>query len=204
MIAQVVDGEGVQQPADARLLDVDDARGVHFQRLACVARRFDAFIKANRRAELGLEDMMIPQIILGKRLFNQEQVEIIQRFERIGGFKRVGAVGVNLQCDFGKGAAHCSDELHVVAGLDFEFDAAVALLNKVFNPREEGIGAFLQANRNADRHGLRSAAQHGLERSASALAQQIPERHFQTGLCHLVAAHRRDAPLEVRGGILIL
>ena len=82
-----MDFEALAQPADASWLDVDDAAGLHLDSVTGMARRDHAFVQANRGFELRLQLAMVPDVIFEERLFDQQQVEIVQRFERLGGFE---------------------------------------------------------------------------------------------------------------------
>jgi hypothetical protein len=65
-------------------------------------------------------------------------------------FEPVGGVGVEHDEDLGEGGAHRRGQLDVVAGLDFELDAAVAL-PQVAGDDVDGLGdAGLDADADAD------------------------------------------------------
>ena len=91
-----MDRHRLAQPADAPGLDVDHPARGHLQRLPRVSRREDALIQADGRAEFGLQQAVIPQIVLIERLFDQQQAQIVQRAQGGGGFQRVGRVRIDL------------------------------------------------------------------------------------------------------------
>jgi hypothetical protein len=74
-----MDFDPLAQAADAPRLDVDNAAGLHLDGVAGVARRDHAFVQADRGAKLRLELAVVPDIVLEERLFDQQQVQIIQR-----------------------------------------------------------------------------------------------------------------------------
>ena len=58
-------------------------------------------------------------------------------------------------------------------------------------------GRFLQADRDAHIDSVALPSQHLAQRASFTFTQQIPERHFQTGFGHQVAAHERHALLQI-------
>ena len=62
--AQVMDGERLAQAAHPTSFNIDHPAGLHFQRLAGVARRKDAFVQADRGDELRLQEMVIPVLVV--------------------------------------------------------------------------------------------------------------------------------------------
>ena len=57
---------------------IDHPASAHLQRLPGMAFRQDALIQADRRGKLRLQAAVIPQVIFGERLLDQQQVQIIQ------------------------------------------------------------------------------------------------------------------------------
>ena len=90
---------------------------------ACRARE-DALVQADGRAELRLQPAVVPDVVFGQRLLDQQQVQVVERLQRGRGLQRVGRVGVHLQPDCREGAAHGLRIRHIAAGLDLDLDPA--------------------------------------------------------------------------------
>ncbi len=148
--AQVMDRHRLAQPADAPGLDVDHPARGHLQRLPRVPRREDALIQADRRAEFGLQQAVIPQIVLIERLFDQQQAQVVQRAQCGGGFQRVSRVRIDLQTDVREGAPHGLRITDVPAGFDLDLDAAVALRQVTLDDLHQRVRGGLQTDRNTD------------------------------------------------------
>src|SRR5262245_53617381 len=70
---------------------------------------------------------MSSDVVFRQRLPDEKQIELIELREPRGVGNRVGGVGVDLEEDLREAFANGADGLDVMAGLDLELDAAVAL-----------------------------------------------------------------------------
>ena len=70
---------------------------------------------------------MSSDVVFRQRLLDQKQVELVELRQPPGVGKGVGSVGVDLQEDLREAFANGADGFDVMAGLDLELDAAVAL-----------------------------------------------------------------------------
>ena len=69
---------------------------------APVVRRIDALVQADGRAQLRLQAAVLVNVVVSQRLFNHQQVELIERTQTLGIGQGVGAVGIEHQRDIGK------------------------------------------------------------------------------------------------------
>ena len=76
--AQVMDEDSLAQPAHPSGFDVYNLAGVHLESRAGMLQAEDAFIQADGCVKLFLKLVMIPEIILIQRLFDQQQFQTIQ------------------------------------------------------------------------------------------------------------------------------
>ena len=95
--AEVVHPLRLAQAAHAADLDVDHPAGTQVERLARVVGRVDALVEADRRLQGGLEPGVVDDVVVGQRLLDQEQVEVVERLERRQVIERVRRVGVDLE-----------------------------------------------------------------------------------------------------------
>ena len=196
-LAQIVDGESLAQSAQPPGLDVDDAAGVHFDGVARVPRRDDALVEAEGGLEFGLKFAVIPNVVFVEGLFDEKQVEGIERLERRAGLQGVGGVGVHLQEQVRKSGAHRERIARVTTRLDLDLDAPVALNHVIRHRVDKFFRGGLQSNRNAHIHFCPFAAKQFTQRFSGALAKQVPDGHFHARLGELVPADTVHAALEV-------
>jgi hypothetical protein len=78
LLAEVVDFEGFGEAADAAEFDVDDAAGVEADGLFGVVGGADALVEADGGLEGGLELDVVDDFVVGERLFEHHQVELVQ------------------------------------------------------------------------------------------------------------------------------
>ena len=88
--------------------------------------RADAFIKADRRGDAGLQPRMVVNIVPGKGLFDVVELETIQGPEDPGVAERTGHVGIRRQVHRWQSPAHRCHDVHILARLDLGLDAPVA------------------------------------------------------------------------------
>ena len=78
----VVNLHGDRQPADAARLDVDVAAALQADRLLGLPQAADAFVEADRRANLRLQCRVIDQVVVRQRLLDHRQVQLIDLAEQ--------------------------------------------------------------------------------------------------------------------------
>ena len=94
------------QAPHAADLDVDDPAGAQVEGLARVVGRVNALVEADRRLQGRLEPGVVDDVVVRQGLFDQEEVEVVERLERGQVIERIRRVGVDLQGDRGKSLAH--------------------------------------------------------------------------------------------------
>ena len=117
-------------------------------------RRNDALIQAERSTQTRLELGVVKNVIVGQRLLNQQQVELVQQGQMVSVFEMVDAVGVDLQLEVRPSLAHGACRLDVPARLDLELDARIALIKIRTHPLQQRIDIRLDANADADLHAI--------------------------------------------------
>mgnify|MGYP007107674785 CR=1 FL=1 len=195
---QVVDGPRLGPAAHARRLDVEDVARSQGHGRAGVVQRGDALVQAEGRGDLRAQPAVIVDVLIAERLLQHEQVERVERLQRGGVGQSVGRVGVEHQRDVRELGAHGPRQLHVVARLDLQLDAPVALLqvagNDVYRLGEARLDADADADLDALARPFRVGERQLLgEGEAVALGRQIPDRLLQRRLGQRVAAHEAEA-----------
>ncbi len=71
---------------------------------------------------------MVDDVVVGQRLLDQEQVEVVECLKRGQVVERVRRVGVDLERDRGISLAHLPDHVDIPARGDLQLDPAVAFL----------------------------------------------------------------------------
>ena len=97
--AQVVDPPRLEVAADPARLDVDDLAGPELDRVARDRHRGDRLVEADRcRRRLG-EAGVADEVVLGQRLLDQQQVELVEAAQVVDVVAAVRGVGVDLERD---------------------------------------------------------------------------------------------------------
>ena len=130
-----------EQAADSADLDVDRPAGTQVESLPRVVGRVDALVQADRRLQGSLEGRVVDDIVVGQRLLDQEEVEVVERLERGDIIERVRRIGVDLERDRGVSLADLPDDIHVPARRDLQldpsvtfFEVAIDLVEQVLDP----------------------------------------------------------------------
>ena len=92
-----MDAAGLEVAAHPAGLDVDDRAGAEGDGVGRVARRRDALVQAERRAQQRGQLGVLAQVALLERLLDQQEVELVEPGQVAGVAQRVGAVGVDLE-----------------------------------------------------------------------------------------------------------
>ena len=186
-------------PPDAAGLDVDDAARAECDRLLCDAHRDDRFVQADRRSH-GLRQLGVPeQVVLGKRLLDEQQAELVEFGEVRGVVDGVGGVRIHLEGDVAELLAYRAHGNDVVAGLDLQLDAAVALGEMAIDRLQEIADLLVDPHRNAAVDGGARRAEILAERRAAGSQVGVEDRHLDRSLRHRVAADGRKDLRDVLG-----
>ena len=130
--AQVVNLHRVRQPADAARLDVHVAAALQARSPARLAAGRDAFVEADRRADLRLQRRVIDQIVVRQRLLDHRQVELVDLAEQRHVVEPIAAVAVDVEtCAAGMLPADGPQHRQVPAGTELELDPRKALLDRL-------------------------------------------------------------------------
>ena len=167
------------------------------------ARVFDivnAFVEADRRFDLALKLGVGKDVVPAKRLLDHDEVEGVELLQKGRVFEAISGVGVGHQADAREALAERADRLDIVARLDFDFDALVAGGESFFHFCNQRGGGRLDSDRNAAGNFVARAAEKFGERQIFLLGLGVPERGFERGFGHVVAAHGREQVPHFRSG----
>ena len=201
-LAEVVDAARLEIAAHPAGLDVDDAAGAERDCVLGRSSRGDRLVEADRRAEEARQLGMSADVVLGQRLLDQEQVELVELRQLRSVGQGVGGVGVDLQEDLREALANRADRLDVVPGLDLELDAAVALREIAADDLDE-LGRILV---DADRDAAVDGGTHGSEvlgqRDAGDPKLGVEDGHLERRLRHRMTVERPEELRDlVRGDV---
>ncbi len=82
-LANIMHAFRFRKTAHTAQLDVDDASCLQPNRLLGMVRRPDAFVQTNRRIERALQNRVIDDVVVRKRLLNHHQIELVQLLQMI-------------------------------------------------------------------------------------------------------------------------
>ncbi len=146
--AQVVDANRFEVAADPARLDVGDLAGTELDRVGGARRRHERLVEADRCVDLGGEPGVADDVVLGQRLFDQEQVVVVEPAEMGAVGAPVRRVGVDLERRVRSDEfAHGGDLLDVGARLDLQLDAHVAVVQVPLHRRQQVVGGVVDARR---------------------------------------------------------
>src|SRR5438270_9935928 len=179
--AQVVDAPSFAQATQAADLDVDDAAAAQVERLARVVDRMDALVEADRRFELGLQPGVIDDVVVGERLLDHHQVEVIHRLQRLDMARiveRIGRIRVGHQQDIRPALANGAYVGEVPSRPDLHLDPTVALAKKALDLLQETFDGWLDPEADPGEDLTAGAAQGTGQRLVARAGVQVPARHF--------------------------
>ena len=132
---------------------------------------------------------VIDDVVVGERLLDHHQVEVVELLEMGGVGQRVGGVGVGHELDAGEALAHAADDVDVPAGLDLHLDALVAGGELGLDLLEELLDGVLDADGDAAGDFAARAGADGLpERLVARAGEEVPDGGFESAARHVVAA----------------
>ena len=180
------------EAAHAAHLDVDDAAGAEVERAARVlapsgsTRRGRSGV-ASRRCSVAWSTMS-SQPSGCSIIMSEKRVELARGAPRRRACRRCWRRPSAAAS--GKRARIAATERHVAAGLDLDLDAPVAGRHLAPRPcRASAASSRWRPTETPDAISPAAAAEHAPERHALAARPQLPDRHLERGLRHLVPAH---------------
>src|SRR5262244_868647 len=144
--------------SDATDLDVDDLTASQFDRLPGARRRRDAFIQTNWRRKARLQLRMIDQVIMIERLFDHQQLKIVQPSQVFFVSQRVGRVGIDGKQDVWITLARFPDHLNIPARFNLEFNALITKRQISLDSIEKSCKSWLNPQAYSHGHRLARAA----------------------------------------------
>src|SRR5262249_54053068 len=129
---KIVDLPGGSVATDAAEFDVDNPACAKLNGGARVLDVVNALVQANRSFELALQRSMRVNIVVTQRLLDHDQIKGIQLLQQVHVFQGVGGISVNHQANLREAFTKGAHRLHILAGLDLDFDALVACRKFLF------------------------------------------------------------------------
>ena len=124
---------------------------------------------------------MVDDVVVGERLLDQEQAEIVERLERRQVVERVGRIRIDLKRDRGIAVANPAHDVDIPARRDLELDAPVAFVEVAGDQVQQGFDAALDSQADSREDLGAAASQQGMQRLATSARQEVPACHFQSG-----------------------
>ena len=151
--AQIVDSLRLEVAADTTRLDIDDAARTDVEGTARHLERRDRLVETHRRAHRTGQLDVPDDVLLGKWLLDEQQIEFVETCEMCGIVDRIRGVGVNLEHEVvTELAAHRTNGLDVVTGFDFQFDAHVPVVEISAHDAQQRIDRRLDSDRHTAHH----------------------------------------------------
>jgi len=124
-LAEIVNLLGLAKSSHAADFDIDDPASSGFDGSGTIAGVTNGFIEADRSAQFTLKPRVVIDVIIPERLFDHEQLELIELAKMINVIERVGRISITTERDIGPSGADAFDDLEVPTGFHFELNAAV-------------------------------------------------------------------------------
>ena len=193
-LAHVVHPLGLEVPANASGLDVDDRCRTQRDRVGRALGRHDRLVEADRGLHLLGEECVVPEVVGGQRLLDEQEPERVELSEVFGVLEHVRRVRVDLQHQVvTKTLAHSGHPFDVDAGLDLELDPDVAVVEVPGDLVEQLLGRVEDPDRHPGGHALGDRAEPMSERLTRGAQLGVEDRHLEGRLGHRVPLeHRQD------------
>ena len=150
--------------ADPARLDVGDLARAQLDRVGGAGRRHQRLVEADRGVDLVGETGVADDVVLGQRLFDQQQAELVETGEVGAVGAAIGGVGVDLERRVGADQfAHGGHLLDVGSRLDLQLDAHVAVVDVALYRGEQIVGRVVDAHADP----ARDAGSFGAQESAN-------------------------------------
>ena len=184
-----------REAADAARLDVDDAAGAGGDRLARDADGLDRLVEADRRLQPPLQRRVVDDVVVVERLLDHHQVEAIEL--RRGDRRRPACRRRWRPPSAGwrrSARARVSTAARSQPGLDLDLDAPIAGRELALDLRRQLRRAmrWMPIETPEAMRSRAAAERRGSQRLAALLREQVPRRHLDGGLRHVVAADRLE------------
>ena len=124
-LAEIVNLLGLAKSSHAADFDIHDPTSSGFDGSGTIAGVTNGFIEADRSAQFTLKPRVVIDVIVPERLFDHEQVELIEFAKMINIIERVGRIRITTEQDIGPPRANTFENLEVPSRFHFEFDPAV-------------------------------------------------------------------------------
>src|SRR5690242_4781148 len=103
---------------------------------------------------------MIDDVVVIERLFDHEQLKLIQPIDMIPIRERVSRIGISEKHHLWMPATHLAHNVNVPAGFDLQFDSLISIRQVLFDTVQELRDSWLYAETDADRNARARAADH--------------------------------------------
>ena len=145
-----------------------------------------------------LQHGVVIKVVVPQRLFDHQQVKAVEGHDMVGVAQPVRGVGVAAQGDARPTIAHFVEDFDIPAGLAFELDALIAGSKLPFDNGQQFGDRRLDAQGDAAGDGVAHSAQQPGKRHALSLRLEVPDRVFQRGLGHGIAANHFEKARTLR------
>ena len=159
----------------------------------------DRFIQADGRLNLFLKFGMVDDVFVMQRLLEHHHVVLVHLLEQIHVSQGICGVGIAHQLDVRERGPYLADHFNVPARLDFDFDPPVPRLHFGIDFGQQLVDRRLNANRDAAVNALSRSSKQLPKRNVLDPGFEIPERRFQSGFRHVVAADFTSFPAKKAG-----
>ena len=164
---------------NAARLDVDDIGGTQRDRVGGGFGGHDRFVQAHGRAHLLGKQCVLADVGLAQWLFDEQEPKVVQLLQVSGVNQGVRGVGVDLEQEVvTEFLSHSRNGFDVLARLDLELDAGVALFHVPANDLEEFGDGVLDSHAHTGWNRVRHATQVVLEGQPRGLQLRVQDRHF--------------------------
>src|SRR5579871_143735 len=185
----VVNGDGLTEPAHAPHFNVDDLARPKLQCSLRVAPAVNGFVQADAGLELFLQPGVKVKIIVPEWLFDHQEVESVKLLQVVDLVERISGIGIATEHDLRPACADFLEDLNVPARFALDLDSAVARVQLGLDFLQQLLVRVLYANGNATRNFFLRSAQQLPQRDVARLRFRIPQRIFHRALGHAMAAH---------------
>src|SRR5579864_2914398 len=148
-LANVVNGDGFAESAQAPDFDIDNAAGAQLDGSFGIAGLANRFVEANRGFQLALQLRMLKDVVIPERLLDHEQLEFVEfaKVAKIAGGVR--GIRVAAQEDVRPALADLREYLQVPSRFYFYFDSLIASFELSCNFLEQLLVRVLNSNGNS-------------------------------------------------------
>src|SRR5450432_279541 len=124
-LCHVVYGDRLTETAYPSNFDIDNAACAKFHRRPRVPTAMDCLIETDGGLDLPLQLCVEIEIVMPQWLFDHQQVELVESFQKVNLFQRVCGVGVAAENNFRPSSANLLKHFHVPAWFAFHLNAPI-------------------------------------------------------------------------------